>query len=348
MGNGTVRIKRSLTVVGHSPDVVELRSGVWNKRSYTLTDDSGSGKLLTLVRSLDGSVTSRELAKREGVSRAEVESLVDHLLSLGAVESAPQSALDAYVDTIGALRLATGPGTKLPQSVLLLGDPGITATLAAHLDGIAGGRVLVGRDDEPAVAALASAGPDVLGDELALAEFAEAFEPWREHLVIVADTVIHPVRLTLLSRLSGRLGFPWLHAAVDGPFVLVGPTFVPGRSACYECFETRVTMNLRENASYLRYKEALAEGAVRHGTPAVLGPLKGLLACHTALEATNYLATGATFTIEKVLGIHVPTMEIAYHEVLRLPGCPGCGSVAGRDDTTVHFDARAWLDDTDD
>lgn len=344
MGDNTVRIKHSLSVIGHSADVVELRSGVWNKRSYTLTDDKGSGKLYRLVLGLDGTVTARELAKREGVARAEVESLIDHLTSLGVLERTPASALDAYLDTVSTLRLATGPGTALPQDVVLLGDPEITAALAGHLDRATTGDVHIGTDDDPAVWALKTSTLDVLGDALGFEELTALFEAWRDRFVVVADSVVDPVRHKLLNRLSVRLGFPWLHAALDGPFVFVGPTFVPGRAACYECFEARMTMNLRESANYLKYKDALAAGQVTHGRPAVYRPVMELLASHAALEVTNFLHTGSAFTIENVLGIYLPTMEMAYNEVLRLPGCPGCGSLAGRDDGTVHFDARTWLD----
>lgn len=343
MADINLRIRRSLSVIAHSDDVVELRSGVWNKRSYTLTDDKASGKLLTLVRGLDGTVSPRELAKREGVARAEVESLIDHLTSLGVLERSPRSALDAYLDTVGGLRMS-GPQRPIPRDVLVVGDPEITAAIAGHLTGATGGDVRAGADDDPALWALRTTGSEVLGDALGFEELTELFEAWRDRFVIVAESVVNPVRDQLLNRLSLRLGFPWMHAALDGPFALVGPTFLPGRSACYECFEARTTMNLRESRNYLMYKDALAAGRVSQGVPAVYPPVKALLAGHVALEATNLLATGSTFTVEQVLGIYLPTMEIAYNEVLRLPGCPGCGSLAGRDDSTLHFDPRAWLD----
>ena len=75
-------------------------------------------------------------------------------------------------------------------------------------------------------------------------------------------SVIQPLQLRLLNQISLALGIPWMHAAIDGPFLLIGPCFVPHRTSCYACFETRVTMNLRESASYQQYKSALAAGRV--------------------------------------------------------------------------------------
>lgn len=64
---GEPRLRRSYSVIGHSPDVVEIRTGVWSHRSFTLTDERASGKLHALVRGLDGSLSHRELASQVGV-----------------------------------------------------------------------------------------------------------------------------------------------------------------------------------------------------------------------------------------------------------------------------------------
>nr|WP_225956101.1 TOMM precursor leader peptide-binding protein [Amycolatopsis lexingtonensis] len=164
-------------------------------------------------------------------------------------------------------------------------------------------------------------------------------------MVVHATEAVHPLRLAVLNRLALALGTPWLQSAVDGPLLLVGPTFVPDSSACFTCFETRVVMNLREAASYQRYKQALAKAQEVTGTAAEgLGVLTSLVASHTALEAVNFAVTGSTSTVGKVLGIYLPSMEVAYSEVLRLPGCPSCGAVPERDGTELYFDVRRWVD----
>jgi thiazole/oxazole-forming peptide maturase SagC family component len=187
--------------------------------------------------------------------------------------------------------------------------------------------------------------PSELHDGLSLTRLADEFEPWRRSFAVVADRIVEPLRLQALNRIAHEIRMPFIHGVLDGPFLFVGPTVLPGSSACWECFETRMTMNLRESASYLAYKNALSQGQVLRGDPPVLPALLGVLGSHLALETTNYVQTGSTFTVEKVLGICLPTMEIAYSEVLRLPGCRGCGSLTERDDTSLTFDPRTWLDD---
>lgn len=337
------RVRRTFTVIGHSPDLVELRTGVWNQQSFTLRDETGSGKILNLVCGLDGSLTRRELAKREGVSRADVEAVIDHLYSLGAIEEEPTSALDAYLDTVAPLG-GRPELTGVADQVLIFGDFELSQQVGDALTGNTPCPVRVPAAD-PLWTQLLDLPASVSHDGLELAALATRFQPWARSLVITADRLIDPLRARTLNRLAHQVGFSWIQAAIDGPFLFIGPTVLPHRSACWECFETRVTMNLHESQSYLRYTNALARGQVVTGRPPVLRAVGALLASHAALEATNYLYSGSNFTIEKALGIYLPTMEIAYNEVLPMPGCRGCAPIPERDAPSLYFDARVWLDD---
>ncbi|WP_190021232.1 TOMM precursor leader peptide-binding protein [Streptomyces hiroshimensis] len=339
-----MRIKRSVTVVGHSPDMVELRTGVWNAQSFVITDHARSGKLFSVVKGLDGALSRGELAKREDMPRTEVEAIVDHLDQLGLVEQEPATALDAYLDHVETLAAPQDP-PPTDRPVYLLGGSEPARAVAAHLAGLVPSGVTEVPADDPARQALDRLAEEGAADSLRVTALCEAAEAWRDGLVVSVMDQVDPPHFQALNRMALEVGFPWVHGVVDGPFLFVGPTFVPGRSACYSCFERRVTMNLRESASYLAYKDALARGAVRRGRPAVLGAVAALLASHTALEVVNFLHTGSTFTIEKTLGIYLPSMEISYSEVLPLPGCPECGSLPERDDSTLYFDPRTWLHD---
>jgi bacteriocin biosynthesis cyclodehydratase domain-containing protein len=340
MSDNHPRIRRTFSVIGHDPDTVELRTGVWNARSYMFTDASRSGKLQRIVTALDGSVSQRELARRENVSRSDVEAALDQLYSLGAIEERPSSALDAYLDGGSVLGVASDLATT---TILVLGDGELTAGIRSQLQMSLEGQVTVAAD--PALwDQLVTADPGTVDDPLVMERLAEDFASWDGALVVYADRAVRLGPATVLNRVALRRGFPWLHAVIDDPFLLIGPTVLPHRSACYECFETRIAMNLREKASYQGYKQALSRRAVRGGHSPVLAPLLALLVAHASLEACNFALSGSTFTTGKVLGIYVPAMEISYHEVLPVPGCQGCGSLAGRDDSSLYFDPRAWLE----
>ena len=103
-------------------------------------------------------------------------------------------------------------------------------------------------------------------------------------------------------------------------------------------------MNLRERSSYQAYKRVLARGGVRPETAPLDNVLVALLASLSGFEALNFLLTRTTFTVGKMLAVYLPTFEFTFNDVLRLPGCPECGSLAERDDRGLYFDVRALLD----
>lgn len=334
-----VRIKPSFSVIAHDADTVELRHGVWNVRSYTLIDHARTGRLFNLLSGLDGTTSRADVAKANGVTRAEVEALVDHLDQLGVISHAPETALDGYLESTGSYTAET-PATP---TVVLGSGPLAAATVRVLATSAPGGVEAAGEDD-PLHRELLNADPTALEDGLEFERFVERFEPWRGKLLVHVAEAPHPLRLSVLNRVALALRTPWIQAAIDGPMVLIGPSFFPPTSACFACFETRVLMNLRETAAYQRYKDALVRQTIRVGEPPTLDALRALVAGHVGLEALNLATTGSTTTLGKVLGIYVPTMEIAYSEVLRMPGCRACGPVVQREATELYFDVRRWID----
>jgi len=335
------RLRPRFSVIFHGPDDVELRYGVWNPVSIHLRDDVQQGVLARLIARLDGCLSTAQIAAAEDVPREQVERLVDHLLERDLLETAATTAIDAYLSSIPTW--AADEAFTAPRKAVILPDTDLAPGLVAALVDVLGtdGVRVAGADDGAALDRLSDADTGWLDDGLAAEEGLEVFRRWSGALVVCAATTVDPVRLQVLNRAYLRHRIPWVHAALDGPFVLVGPSFLPGESPCYECLETRVFLNLRESRSYQRYKKALTAARVRLGAPPLIGPLARLLVGHLAVEVTNLALTGSAHTVGKMLALHVPTMEIAFPEVLRVPGCAGCGSKAEVDGEVLHFDALA-------
>ena len=129
--NGNLRIKRHFSLVPHSPDDVELRSGVWNPISFALRDDSKSGHLFDLVSRLDGTASPAQIAKERRVPREEVEALIDHLLGLEVLESGPSKSLDYFLDNLVPSR-RNGDAPSI-RPVVILGDDVITEEICRTL-----------------------------------------------------------------------------------------------------------------------------------------------------------------------------------------------------------------------
>lgn len=341
-----LRLKRQYSIVAHSEDVVELRHGTWNPISFTLRDDSGSGALRGVLAKLDGTRSTGEIAEAAGVPRSEVVALVDQLADLDLLEDGPSHALDYYLDhAVPNLLPYSGARGGGRRSAIVIGSGAVPDEVVRALGGSAGGAECeIARANGDLRELLTRDGTDWLTDGLAFEENAERFSSWRDRFVVFASATVDPVELRAFNRIALHHGIPWLHAAIDGPSLLVGPTFVPNRSACYECLETRVLMNLREASSYQGYKRALADGRVAGSHAPLDSVLETMVASLTAFEALNYLLTDASFTVGRALAVYLPTFEFSYNEVLRLPGCPACGSAPERDDRALYFDIRTLLD----
>ncbi len=343
-----LRIKRHYSVVAHSPDVVELRYGVWNPVSFTITDDIASGHLFRIISRLDGRSSIEEIASEEGIPKANIEAVIKQLSELKLLEDQSTHALDHYLDQISRnLLVHERKRDGALSGGVLLGDPEVSEKIASILNSSnLGDQYEVTCADTSLRSLLSECGRSWIFDGL---DFEEGIRPFAQYcgkFIVFAVTTVNPIEMKALNRICLHYRIPWIHAAIDGPFLLIGPTFVPFRSPCYECLEMRIVMNMRESASYQRYKTALVEGRAtsRAGIPvdAVLG---AILSSLTAFEALNFLLTSASFTVGKMLSIHLPTMEFTFNEVLRLPGCPSCSPAPECDDKELYFDARILMED---
>ena len=340
-----VRLKRHFSIVAHGPDVLELRHGTWNPLSFTLSDERRSGSLYGVLSRLDGSLSLSEIAEAESIPAAEVEELVDQLAQLGVLEDDSSHALDYYLDhVVPNLAPFARNGRPTPQSAVVLGDERLANEIARVLGSSAPDNeyeLVTGGEERAALARGARTWPN---DGLALETDTEAFAGWSDRFVVFASSALDPLELRGFNLVSLQHRIPWLHAAMDGPFLLVGPTFLPWRSACYECLDARVLMNLREGAGYQAYKRALTEGRASRAIGPLDAVLESMLTGLTAFEALNFLLTGTSFTVGKVLAVYLPTMEFTFNEVLRLPGCPACAPTPEGDDSELYFELRTLLD----
>jgi bacteriocin biosynthesis cyclodehydratase domain-containing protein len=337
-----LRIRPHFSIIAHSPDVAELRYGVWNPTSFTLRDDTCSGKLTRLLARLDGMSSIAQIASEECVSQGEVESLVEHLNELGVLESEPSNALDFLLDHLPGSRGVAGERPPDPRPLIVAGDGELSRELVTRMrETFPAIQASILEQTDPAWLAIQDAALDRCDDGLAYHKHLAAFEHWRGKFIVFAQSVVDPPLVERLNRICLGHQVPWLHAAIDGPFVFIGPLTSPYRSACYQCFETRLLMNLRESASYQRYKRAIADYTVKKSRSPAEPMLRNLLSAHTAVETVNYLLTGHACSSNKVLSIYLPTMEFAYHDVLRVPNCPACGPEPGTGRRELYFDLAA-------
>ncbi len=153
-------------------------------------------------------------------------------------------------------------------------------------------------------------------------ERADTVEPGTD-LAICAPA---PEELPLLGRWNrDALEFrrPWLQLLpFDGRYATVGPLYLPGDTACFECFRLRRAANLDGGDELSLVERAPATYPEAVSFAALLGGLATMVALDWLVAADHYLPA-AFHAIELV-----PTIALTVHHVHRVPRCPECSELA--------------------
>jgi bacteriocin biosynthesis cyclodehydratase domain-containing protein len=113
---------------------------------------------------------------------------------------------------------------------------------------------------------------------------------------------------------------PFVLAGQQPPLAKVGPTFRPGRGACFACQEGAL------RRTFPLYDELAAQRARRPPFSATLGPASALIGSMLALEVLHLLLGREDLaTHDRMLVTDIRTLSTTYHEVRRDPDCPSCG-----------------------
>jgi bacteriocin biosynthesis cyclodehydratase domain-containing protein len=115
-------------------------------------------------------------------------------------------------------------------------------------------------------------------------------------------------------------GVPFVTAGQVPPLLRVGPFYVPGRTACFECHERQLR---RASALYdelVRHRQERA-----HEAAVTLAPSSGAIGALLAGEILHLLADPATVaTAGRAMLLDMRTLEQRWEDVRRDPACPAC------------------------
>src|SRR5215212_7300522 len=103
-----------------------------------------------------------------------------------------------------------------------------------------------------------------------------------DFVVCTADRPVHEIG-RWVNRACLELGVPHTSAGQFPPRVRIGPTFVPGRSACLECQESTV------RRGFPLYDELVEHRAMHPPVAATLGASSGLIGSLLAMEVIHWI-----------------------------------------------------------
>ena len=136
--------------------------------------------------------------------------------------------------------------------------------------------------------------------------------------VLVSLDSPSPAVLETVNSASLKGGWPWIPGRIELGVGMIGPTVIPGQSACYRCFELRRQANLTSQPA----SHPAAEG----DAAAAAGPLAACVGSLLALEAVRLVSGFAQpQSIGRIMLLDFFAPEISSRRILRLPNCPDCG-----------------------
>lgn len=139
-------------------------------------------------------------------------------------------------------------------------------------------------------------------------------------LVLVDDYLRAP--LAGLNQEALRTGQPWVLCKPVGRVSWLGPRFMPGQTACWECLAQRLRAN-RPIESFLQ-RQRPGVPPLRPSRAALEGTL--LATAHLlAAQVARHLVTGEDSLAQTLVTMDTQSLRTERHPVTRRPQCPACG-----------------------
>ena len=247
--------------------------------------------------------------------------------------------LEDFGDPVGAQRRLRG------SSICIVGCGGLGTWALVALAGLGIGRFVLVDDD---VVDLSNLNRQVIyrardlgRDKVQLAaEWLAAFDPeievetYRRRVRGSADVaaVVSACDLLVLTadwppyelnrwvnRACLARGVPFISAGQQPPLLKVGPTYVPGRGACFACSEHHL------RADYPLYDELVEQRSRRPPQATTLGPASGIIGAVLAVEVLHLLmGHWPLATHDRVLLFDMRTLQSRFVAIERHPDCHEC------------------------
>jgi len=153
-------------------------------------------------------------------------------------------------------------------------------------------------------------------------EAAERVAAAHDFVVELADRPPHELS-RWLDAACWNAGIPRISAAQFPPLLRVGPTYVPGETACVLCQER----SAREG--FPLYDEFVAMRRARLPVTSTLGSIAAMIGAAVAGDVVHQL-TGlmAPASLGTALIVDVRDLSVRREPIARDPGCPRCGDAA--------------------
>lgn len=147
---------------------------------------------------------------------------------------------------------------------------------------------------------------------------------FRSQLVVIAAERPYPPILAQINKVCQRVRLPWLAATQWGAEMIVGPSFLPGVTACHECYRRRLRSN-EERSDVMAAREQYFSNEQQHHLQGQLSPLLMQTAAQVAVEVQRLLtAVTPPSTLNAELYSNAVAGVSGRHWVVPVDLCPVC------------------------
>src|SRR5262245_48780650 len=185
------------------------------------------------------------------------------------------------------------------------------------------------------VCSLAFGDMDIAPLQDLLAAHGGVVAPEGDVTVVVVDDYLHP-QLTAWNSRSLASQHPWILVKPVGMEIWIGPMFVPGETACWECLAQR----LRGHRKLEHYLARCGGIDPPSAFPAGIASTRHAALAEAATEITRWVGTGGqSMLLDRVVATNVVKWERSQHALVRRPQCPS-GGLPLRDRHTAVWPVR--------
>lgn len=312
-----------LHVVRCSSDEILVKQGTRSLYSEVVTDDSHAGLLGAVVDAFRAPRAVADVVDALSTTANDAMPVVEGLVARDVLVSPDDDLAAIYLNTFHGADVAA-------TSVGIVGAGVLGRHVAEGLRG-AGIEQFAVYDPRAAVAddpLTAKCFDGLLPDRVALgpsSDFGIEAVFAQSDVVVVSWEWFSPKLLSQVNIASIDSGTPWLPVVVDGAEVVVGPTTVPGESACWFEYLAQTEASLMQKDAYTLFRDHLDDVDLRTAGAFVLPPLAQVGAGLAAVSVLRLAAGQPVPTLNRTLRVDLDRFTVDYQHVLRLPRCPACG-----------------------
>lgn len=145
-----------------------------------------------------------------------------------------------------------------------------------------------------------------------------------------------------LNRALIELNKPLSLALIDGPFTSVF-TIKPPETGCFECMEQRIFARMEDHPVYRKFVEETRDKSI-DSSKAYYTPLLSSIVSTAIFEGLTISAVGKSKFAGRALNTYVPVMEMQVEDILRIPYCPACGTIAKAQINEMYTSSKKLVD----